>query len=137
MQALQSVTSPHDAAKAARKLVSAWPHLNVPDPVGYAASLGAILEQYPLGVVEQCCDPARGLAREREFPPTVASIVEWCDLRVKRHRGAMLHARVEAEEAIEMAERTKFSESHERGMIKRLQDLMRGLWQSEKAGARS
>jgi hypothetical protein len=124
------VTSPHDAAKAAKKLVSAWPRLNVPDPVGYAASLGAILEQYPLGVVEQCCDPARGLAREREFPPTVASIVEWCDLRVKRHRGAIFWGRLDETGKVEAA---KYTESHERGMLKRLQYLMRGLWNSEKA----
>jgi len=45
-----------------------------------------VLAQYPLGIVRECCDPRYGLARAREFPPTVACIVEWCDRRLEFHR---------------------------------------------------
>lgn len=50
------------------------------------ASLAATLAGYPLGIVQECCDPRKGLARTREFPPTVAAIIEWCDLRLAHHK---------------------------------------------------
>jgi hypothetical protein len=79
-----------------------------------------VLQQYPLGVVQNCCDPRTGLAREREFPPTVASIVDWCELRVKRHQGAVIHARqIEAEK--------EFTEHHRKTMLGRLAELWKGL----------
>jgi hypothetical protein len=36
-------------------------------------------------LVEECCDPS-GLASQREFSPTVAAIVEWCDRRLSFHQ---------------------------------------------------
>lgn len=86
VQILQCETSPHEASKAARDLIKAWPHARPPDPDGYAASLAAVLSQYPLGLVTECCDPRVGLARSREFPPTVACVVAWCDRRLDYHR---------------------------------------------------
>lgn len=50
------------------------------------ASLAATLAAYPPGIVQECCDPRKGLARTREFPPTVAAIIEWCDLRLAHHK---------------------------------------------------
>ncbi len=82
-----------------------------------------------MGLVQECCDPRTGLARIREFPPTVAAIVEWCDHRMKVHRGQIILAENEAQDD---KDRKRFSEEHERGMLKRLQDLMRGLLHSEK-----
>ena len=120
--ALQCATSPQDALKAAKRLAGSWPHARPPDPEGWAASLAAALVDYPLGVVEECCDPRRGLAREREFPPTVASIIEWCDLRVKRHRGAIKHGELEAAAA---REERVFTEEHRKTMLGRLQELWR------------
>jgi hypothetical protein len=123
--ALKWSTSPQEAIKQAKKLVAAWPHARPPDAEGYAASLGAVLAQYPLGVVQECCDPRTGLAKIREFPPTVAAIEEWCSRRLAYHRGM-----------VKWGERAKpepqFSEAHERGMLKRLQDLMRGLLRQQK-----
>lgn len=68
--------------KAAKQLVGCFPHARPPEPETYAAALGATLAQYPEQVVRDCVDPRIGLARKREFPPTVASIVEWCDTRL-------------------------------------------------------
>src|SRR5476651_1768502 len=82
---LQCETSPQDAAKSAKQLMGQWPHAKPADPEVYAASIAATLAGYPLGVVQECCDPRIGLAREREFPPTVAVIVAWCDKRLKFH----------------------------------------------------
>lgn len=62
-----------------------WPHAKPADPEVYAASIAATLAGYPLGVVQACCDPRTGLARGREFPPTVAAIVEWCDRKLAFH----------------------------------------------------
>jgi hypothetical protein len=63
-----------------------WPHSKPADPETYADALASVLAQYPLGLVQECVDPRRGLAREREFPPTVASIVDWCDRKLAWHQ---------------------------------------------------
>ena len=83
---LKCETSPPAALKAAKQLVGCYPHAKPPDPEIYAGALAAVLAQYPLGLVEECCDPRCGLARKREFPPTVACVVEWCDSRLKYHQ---------------------------------------------------
>lgn len=75
-------TAPTQALKAAKQLVGCFPHARPPEPETYAAALGATLAQYPEGVVRDCVDPRIGLARKREFPPTVASVVDWCDTRL-------------------------------------------------------
>lgn len=76
-------TSPSVALKAAKQLVGCFPHARPPEPETYAAALGATLAQYPPAIVAECVDPRVGLARTREFPPTVAAIVEWCDARLR------------------------------------------------------
>ena len=125
-------TSPQSALEQAKKLVAAWPHANPPNPLGYAASLAAVLEQYPLGLVQECCDPRTGLAKTREFPPTVQSINEWCDRRLAYHRGAIKHGEIKAREA---AENSRFSEEHERGMLERLRELMHGIFRQSQQQA--
>lgn len=125
--ALKLATAPQEAIKAARQLAGSWPHARPPDPDGYAASLAAALTGYPLGVVQECCDPRVGLARSREFPPTVAAIVDWCDRRVTYHRGMVKWAKVD------QAER-QFSEEHRASMIGRLQELFRSLWRKGEGG---
>lgn len=88
---LSSATSPHEAYQAAKKLVGQWPHARPADPETYADTLAAVLAQYPLGLVQECVDPRVGLARAREFPPTVAAVVEWCDKRLEWHRAIAQH----------------------------------------------
>lgn len=117
-------TSPPAALKAVKQLLAAWPHLNVPDPAGYGASLGAVLEQYPLGVVGECCDVRTGLAREREFPPTPKAIIDWCDVRVKQHQGAIIWSRQEA--AAKREERI-FTDEHRESMLQRWSKLLHRL----------
>jgi hypothetical protein len=100
--------------------------LNAHDPAGYALSLSAVLAKYPLGVVEQCCDPANGLALGREFPPTPKSIADWCERRIKQHRGMIIWAgqrRVQAEQT--------FPDEHRQTMIERLSSLMHGLFDNK------
>lgn len=116
-------TSPQQALTLTKRLLGAWPHANPPDPIGYARSIAETLSQYPLGLVEECCDPRTGLAKAREFPPTVASIVEFCDRRLAYHRGMARWADKKA------SERPEFSAEHRAGMLRRWQELLRGLWQ--------
>ena len=118
--ALKYATLPQEAIKAARQLAGSWPHARPPDPDGYAASLAGALSAYPLGVVQECCDPRKGLAQTREFPPTVAAVVEWCDRRVTFHRGMVKWGEIKTP-------REEFSEEHRKSMLMRLQALMRGL----------
>lgn len=125
-------TSPQEALKATKQLIGAWPHANPPDPAGYAASLAAALAAYPLGLVQECCDPRTGLAKTREFPPTVQSINEWCDRRLAYHRGAIKHGEIKAAEA---ADEAKFTDDHRKSMLGRLQDLMHGLFRQSQQEA--
>lgn len=119
---LSRSTSRPEAVASARKLVSAWPHAAPPSPLGWAESLTDVLEQYPLGVVVECVDPKIGLAREREFPPTVASVVDWCDRRLKYHRGMMKWGeRIKPE--------PEFSDEHRKSMLERWAALLKGLLQ--------
>lgn len=80
--ALQCATSPQAALALAEKLIGCWPHARPPDPKTYSAAVSATLAGYPLKVAQECADPRVGLAREREFPPTVAALVAWCDKRL-------------------------------------------------------
>lgn len=82
---IQSSTSPQQAFSAAEQLLGQWPHAKPPNPKTYSAAIAATLAAYPPGIVQECCDPRKGLARTREFPPTVAAIIEWCDLRLAHH----------------------------------------------------
>lgn len=91
-----------------------------------------MLQQYPLGVVEECCDPRFGLARTREFPPTVQAVTEWCDYRVKRHQGAILWAKKDAEEKRQEVE---FPAERRQSMLNRLSALMHGLFDKPQAEA--
>ena len=116
-------TSPQDALRAAKRLAGSWPHARPPDPEGWAASLAAVLAQYPLGLVEQCVDPRVGLARGREFPPTVASVVEWCDRELKKHMTLAEYR----PRALPPPEKV-FTPEHEHNMRQRLSRLMHNLF---------
>jgi hypothetical protein len=122
--ALALRASQADAARLGKQLIGLWPHANPPNPQAYSLGITKTLEKYPLGVAEECCDPAIGLASIREFSPTPASITEWCDRRVKRHHGAIIHGRLEQEAA---AHDAKFTPEHRLTMLDRLKGLMRGL----------
>lgn len=81
-QARPSSTS---ALRAAKQLVGCFPHARPPEPETYAGAIGATLAKYPAAIVEECVDPRRGLALEREFPPTVKSVADWCDARLAHY----------------------------------------------------
>lgn len=123
MAILRCVTSPQEALKATKLLIGSWPHANPPDPQGWAASLAAALAGYPLGLVQECCDPRTGLARSREFPPTVQSIVDWCDRRLKYHTGMVKWG----EQIVHVPD---FSDDHRKNMLGRLKALFSTLWSS-------
>jgi hypothetical protein len=133
LAALKWSTSPHDASRLGKMLVSAWPHANPPDPKGYAASIASVLEQYPLGVVEECCDPRLGLARGREFPPTIAAVTTWCENRIAHYRFTIRQADAEDGRKRE----AEFTPEHCKSMRERLAALMNGLFNSADDTAQS
>lgn len=49
------------------------------DPVIYASALVAVMEDYPIEVVEFVTDPRRGIPRTMKFLPTVAEVADACD----------------------------------------------------------
>lgn len=81
-----SPMKPSTALEAAKKLTGQWPHARPPNVEMWLSSIASVLAQYPSAIVQECIDPRCGLAREREFPPTIAVIVEWCDKRMAHHR---------------------------------------------------
>lgn len=86
-QILSSSTSPHAAIDAARRLIGQWPNAKPHDPETYAASIAAVLSQYPLGLVTECCDPRTGLVRiPRDYPPNAGHVAAWCDERLAHYR---------------------------------------------------
>jgi hypothetical protein len=81
-QAVSLSTSPIEAVKAAKQLVGSYAHMKPGDPDTFIAAISAVLAQYPLGVVNECCDPRTGIARTAKFL-SVAELVEWLDERLK------------------------------------------------------
>lgn len=65
-------------------LLSAYRKDDYADPEGFIAQLGAILERYAPEVVSWVTSPHTGIQRTVKFPPTIAEIVEACDLESER-----------------------------------------------------
>lgn len=125
---LSLATSPRQAVEAAKQLVGQWPHARPPDPDIYAASLAAVLAAYPLGLVQECVDPRRGMARVREFPPTVAALVEWCDERLNFHQTV---AQYKGQRIVRVE--PDYSSEHRETMLKRLSKLMHDTFDAVRA----
>jgi hypothetical protein len=68
------------AVRAADQLMSQFPNLKAAEPEKFMASIAAVLQQYPWGVVRECVDPRYGLARKVRFL-SIADLVEWMDTR--------------------------------------------------------
>ena len=115
-------TSPLRAAELGKQLVGQWPHANPPNPGAYSLSIAKTLEKYPLGVAEEICDPQTGLARFREFPPTVACIVEWCERMTQAYVAIAKPGRPEAEPLVH-------TEEHRATMRERLAEFFK-QWKS-------
>jgi hypothetical protein len=87
------------ALDQARRLIGAWWAHSKPDnPKGYLEAISGTLEGYPSLLAAECCDPQVGLARGREQPPTVASIVGWCEQRLAIYRAVVTLARKRPEQ---------------------------------------
>jgi hypothetical protein len=59
-------------------LFSAYRKDDYNDPQGFVMQLGAILEAFPVEVVEYITSPMTGIQRRLKFPPSLAEIVEAC-----------------------------------------------------------
>lgn len=69
-----------EALDLVAKLVGQWPQREVGQD--YVGALAVVLTDYPRSIVQRCCDPRQGVARETKFMPTVADLVTWCDRAV-------------------------------------------------------
>ena len=86
------------ALKAAKTLIGSYAHLRPDNADVFVASIGAVLAQYPLGIVEEVTDPRRGIARKVEFL-SVKSLVEWCDARLAFYQGLATYVALPAKPA--------------------------------------
>jgi hypothetical protein len=74
-------TSRLNALENAKKLVGHFPNGRAED--GYINGLADIFEEYPLGIVEECCHITRGIARVcGDFLPSPQRVIDWCELRL-------------------------------------------------------
>lgn len=86
-----TLTTPALASKAAKQLVGSFANLRPDNPETFIASVAAVLAQYPLGLVEECADPRRGLARKVEFL-SIKSLTDWCDKKLVFYQGLASYA---------------------------------------------
>ena len=74
-------TSRLSALENARKLVGHFPNGRAEE--GYINGLADIFEEYPLGIVQECCHITRGIARGcGDFLPAPQRVIDWCSLRL-------------------------------------------------------
>jgi hypothetical protein len=115
------VTTSTEAARAAKMLIGQYAFLKTHDPDAFNASIAAVLQQYPIGLVQECIDPRRGAARKIKFL-SVAELVEWLDDRLAFHQGLASWTPRPPEPPPKV-----YSEEHRGTMIGRFATLMRGL----------
>lgn len=51
-----------------------------PEPELFMAQVGTVLEKYDAAIVAQVTSPLTGIQRKCKFPPTIAEVVEECDM---------------------------------------------------------
>lgn len=78
-------TTPKRASELAKQLTGQWANLKPDNPEIFIASVAAVVAQYPLGLVEECADPRRGMVRHVKFFG-IDVLVEWCDKRLEFHQ---------------------------------------------------
>lgn len=61
-------------AKLVERLFSFYPPLDVGDPKAFLAGVVALMQHYPMDIVERVCDPARGLPSTNKYAPNLAEI---------------------------------------------------------------
>jgi len=121
-QILAMPTTQADAARYGKLLIGQWPNAKPADPQIYSLGITKALEQYPLGIVMEIIEPGIGLAATREYVPTQAAVREWCEQRVKFHRGTVRHAQIREEE-----DESRFTPEHRKTMLERWKALLHSL----------
>lgn len=79
-------STPSQAARAAKQIIGSYAHLRPDNPEAFVAAVIAVLAQYPAGVIDDCADPRRGIARSVEFL-SIKALTEWCDQRLAFYQG--------------------------------------------------
>ena len=117
---------PSQALEAADKLVGQWPHARPVNFDTWLTSLAAALAEYPSVVAGECIDPRRGLAKKREFPPTVACLTEWCDEKMQE-----MHMFAAYKPIAQRLPPPDYSSEHREGMLVRLSQVVRGIFSAK------
>jgi hypothetical protein len=71
--------SPEVATELVGNLIGLYPPGLAKGSKAYIGGLVAVLQLYPKAVVERIADPLRGVARESEYLPSPALVIEWCE----------------------------------------------------------
>ncbi len=70
------------AAERARLLVGCYRKTDAADPEVFARAIVVVLMQYPKSVIVAVTEPATGIPAKIKWPPTIAEIVEACNVEM-------------------------------------------------------
>lgn len=68
------------ALKSAKRLVGSFANCKPSDPDQFAEAVASVLMKYPQGLVDEVCDPTRGLALKEKFM-SIDALYAWCEAR--------------------------------------------------------
>lgn len=117
-------------ASRARAVFAAYRSADFADPENYLLQLASVLERYPIEVVKKATDAAGdGIQRQCKFPPSIAEMVEWCDIIVsKQDRQSSWDERSRkqlAERAAHEAEQKNEDLEHRKKVAERIRSELR------------
>jgi len=112
-----------DAAKAAKKIAGQFANFRPDNATIFLEGLGELLEEYPLGLVEECASPVRGVALATQFL-SLKSVKDWCDARMQHYQTL---AAYQPPTLPPPEPEPDYSSERRESMLKRLQNLMHGL----------
>lgn len=85
-------TTSTQALRLAKDLVGNFPNLRPDNPARFIESVERVLEQYPLGVAQECADPIAGISSKVEFL-SLKAIMDWCERRLELYKSLASYVR--------------------------------------------
>jgi len=88
---LRLATTRKQALDLAERLIGSFANCRPPNEKQFADSVALVLEKYPLGVAQECCDPQTGLALKVDFLG-IRALGQWLDDRLEFYSSLAAYA---------------------------------------------
>ena len=86
---LSSPAGANIARKAVAMVMQAYRTPDLTNPAAFVELAVGALEDYPPIVFAELASPKVGIIRDSKFPPTIAELVQWCEGKLKHHKGVV------------------------------------------------